>query len=80
MDTLEKGYVTNIYSDLKFRVQKHDTPCALEKTIMAEVQSWSTLNVLLNLLFTTSEPTLLLINMYIWDFSHDLSNELRLRH
>ena len=35
-DTLEK-HVTNIYCHLKFCVWNQDMPCALEKTIMAEV-------------------------------------------
>ena len=37
LDTLEKHYVTNINTNLKFRLWKHDMPCVLEKVIMAEV-------------------------------------------
>ena len=34
---MEKRYMITINTNLKFRVWKHDLPCALEKTIMAEV-------------------------------------------
>ena len=46
-----KSYVTNIYSNLKFRVWKHDIPYALEKIIMAEVSRHIKVSIWMLLLF-----------------------------
>ena len=50
-ETLEKHYVTNIYSSLKSRVWKHHMPCPLEKTIITEIRGHTSEHVYVIIVF-----------------------------